>query len=464
MPRIRSIQTRVLWSSFGLVTLTALLLGLVTYHAVLRETEGLFDYQLKQMALSLRDQAVVAPLESDLPAPEPTDFVLHVWSADGSAAYYSRYLPDMPATVPYGYVTVTLSGERWRIYSLMFGNRVIRVAQPMSVRRNLAAETALRSVTPLLALAPLFALAAWWMVGFSLAPLRRVANEVKGLRAQALEPLATRGLPSEIEPLVSSLNVLLGRLRGAFETQRAFVADAAHELRSPLTALKLQLQLLRRANDPEVRAEAVERLASGIERAHHLVEQLLTLARSEPGAAPPGTAHALQPVDLAAVARQAIGDTVAFAATRAVELALEAPPGEGPRVDSADASSLRILVRNLIDNAVRYGREAGQVTVRVEAVAGGGAQVLVDDDGPGIPETDRERVFDRFYRRSPGETTGSGLGLAIVRAVAERHAATVSLATSPAGGLRACVAFPATSPAAAAKSAAVPAPVPVASA
>jgi two-component system OmpR family sensor kinase/two-component system sensor histidine kinase QseC len=463
MPRIRSIQTRVLWSSFGLVTLTALLLGLVTYHAVLRETEGLFDYQLKQMALSLRDQAVVAPLESDLPAPEPTDFVLHVWSADGSAAYYSRYLPDMPATVPYGYVTVTLSGERWRIYSLMFGNRVIRVAQPMSVRRNLAAETALRSVTPLLALAPLFALAAWWMVGFSLAPLRRVANEVKGLRAQALEPLATRGLPSEIEPLVSSLNVLLDRLRGAFETQRAFVADAAHELRSPLTALKLQLQLLRRANDPAVRAEAIERLASGIERAHHLVEQLLTLARSEPGAAPPGAAGAVQPVDIAVVARQAIGDTVAFAAARGVELSLDAP-NPGISVDSADASSLRVLVRNLIDNAVRYGREGGQVVVRLESRPQGDVRVLVDDDGPGIPEADRERVFDRFYRRTPGETTGSGLGLAIVRAVAERHAAAVSLDTSPAGGLRACVTFPAARAPAAARPATVASSLPVASA
>jgi len=442
LPRIRSIQTRVLWSSFGLVTLTALLLGLVTYHAVLRETEGLFDYQLKQMALSLRDQAVVAPLESDLPAPEPTDFVLHVWSADGSAAYYSRYLPDMPATVPYGYVTVTLSGERWRIYSLMFGNRVIRVAQPMSVRRNLAAETALRSVTPLLALAPLFALAAWWMVGFSLAPLRRVANEVKGLRAQALEPIATRGLPSEIEPLVSSLNALLARLRGAFETQRAFVADAAHELRSPLTALKLQLQLLRRASDPQVRAEAIERLASGIERAHHLVEQLLTLARSEPGAGAAGMGEESQPVDLAQVARQAIGDTVAFAASRGVELALEVHTGEGARADSGDASALRILVRNLIDNAVRYGREGGQVTVVIETAPGGGAHLFVDDDGSGIPQADRERVFDRFYRRSPGETTGSGLGLAIVRRVILAHGGQASLEGSPAGGARLLLRWP----------------------
>ncbi|MBC7779228.1 MAG: sensor histidine kinase N-terminal domain-containing protein, partial [Proteobacteria bacterium] len=279
---MRSIQARVLWSSFALVTLTALIVGAVTYHGVLRETESLFDYQLKQMALSLRDQSVVAPPDQALPAPEPTDFVVNVWSSDGTATYYSRYLPGMPQTLALGFSTIEISGEAWRVFSLGFGNRVIRVAQPMAVRRHLAAEAAFRSVLPLLTLAPLLALAVWWLVGFSLGPLRRVANEVKGLQAQALAPLGTQGLPTEIEPLVGSLNALLARLRGAFETQRAFVADAAHELRSPLTALKLQLEVLRRSSDPDARQEATDRLALGIERARHLVEQLLTLARSEP--------------------------------------------------------------------------------------------------------------------------------------------------------------------------------------
>lgn len=465
---MHSMQARVLWSSFALVSLTALILGAVTYFSVLRESEALFDYQLKQMALSLRDQSVAAPVEPALPAPEPTDFVVNVWNSDGQAVYRSRYVPGMPSTVSLGYATVQIAGDPWRIFSLGFGNRVIRVAQPMAVRRQLAAEAALRSVMPLMALAPLLALAVWWLVGFSLGPLRRVANEVKGLQAQALSPIDARGLPSEIEPLVGSLNALLGRLRGAFDKQQAFVADAAHELRSPLTALKIQLEVLRRAVEPEARLEATDRLAAGIERARHLVEQLLTLARSEPREGSTGAREAAPApirIDLAEAARSAIVDTVALAAGRGIELSLErgselsadALAGEGPGsdaiavpaprnrqpvfTDSPDPQSLSALVRNLVDNAVRYGRDGGRVVVRVQD-SEGGAMLTVDDDGQGIPVEERERVFDRFYRRHPGETTGSGLGLAIVRAIAERHQAQVTLGDAPIGGLRVQVQFP----------------------
>ncbi|MCE2949443.1 MAG: ATP-binding protein [Betaproteobacteria bacterium] len=449
---MHSIQARVLWSSFALVTLTALVLGAATYLGVLRETETLFDYQLKQMALSLRDQSVGAPVEQALPPPEPTDFVVNVWNSDGQAVYHSRYVPGMPSSVSLGFSTVQIAGDEWRMFSLGFGNRVIRVAQPMAVRRHLAAEAALRSVMPLLAVAPLLALAVWWVVGFSLGPLRRVANEVKGLQAQALSPLDARGLPTEIEPLVASLNALLGRLRGAFDKQQAFVADAAHELRSPLTALKLQLEVLRRSTEPDARHEATDRLAAGIERARHLVEQLLTLARSEPrDASGAGGAAADAPVriELCEAVRGAIVDTVALAAERGIDLSLEqgsedgsAPVGAGAvSVLSPDPRSLSALVRNLVDNAVRYGRADGQVRVRVEATAAG-ARLTVDDDGPGIPAEERERVFDRFYRRHPGETTGSGLGLAIVRAIADRHGASIVLGEAPIGGLRVQVGFP----------------------
>ncbi len=453
---MRSIQSRVLWSSFALVTLTALVLGAVTYRGVLRETEALFDYQLKQMALSLRDQTVAAPAERAPALPEAADYFVDVWTVEGTALYYSRYVPGMPRTAELGYATVDVAGEPYRMYSLAVGRRIIRVAQPVAVRQRLAASAAINSVAPLLALAPLFALAAWWVVGFSLGPLRRVASEVQGVRAQSLSPLGTDGLPLEIAPLVNALNALLARLRAAFETQRAFVADAAHELRSPLTALKMQLEVLRRAEDAQARQEATDRLAAGIERARHLVEQLLALARAEPGAsAAAGAAAVPVAVDLAELARATIADAVPMAAERGIELGLEHAQGaDGAPVAATlacapDAPPLSVLVRNLVDNAVRYGRAGGTVVVRVEpgAVSGGGVQLLVDDDGPGIPPEDRERVFDRFYRRHPGETTGSGLGLAIVRAIAERHGARITLEDSPLGGLRVRVAFGAAAPA-----------------
>jgi two-component system OmpR family sensor kinase/two-component system sensor histidine kinase QseC len=226
----------------------------------------------------------------------------------------------------------------------------------------------------------------------------------------------------------------LARLAKSFDAQRSFVADAAHELRSPLTALKLQLDLAQRAPDEAARAEALAGLAAGTERMRHLIEQLLVLARAEPG----GAEAAFADTDLAEVARQAAADMVPLAAASAVDLELDAPR---PLIVPGDAAALRILLRNLVDNAVRHAGRDGRVLVQVTGEASQ-AIVRVDDSGPGIPPAERARVFDRFYRRDGGESTGSGLGLAIVRAVAQRHGAQVVLADSTLGGLRAEVRLP----------------------
>jgi signal transduction histidine kinase len=245
-----------------------------------------------------------------------------------------------------------------------------------------------------------------------------------------------------VSPLARALNALLERLRLSLDTQRAFVADAAHELRSPLTALKLQLELLRRAGDDADRDAARAAIAEGIDRATRLVEQLLALARSAPGAAP----AVMERVDLAEIARRAVAETVAFAASRGVEFELVA---ETPVFVEGDAVSLSLLVRNLADNAVRYSPHGSHVQVSV-AAGKAGTTLTVDDAGPGIPEAERQRVFDRFYRRAEAGESGSGLGLAIVRSVAMSHGAEVALDRSPQGGLRVIVSFakgrPAASP------------------
>ena len=197
--------------------------------------------------------------------------------------------------------------------------------------------------------------------------------------------------------------------------------------------MKLQLELLRRAgNDPD-RDAAREAIGAGIDRASRLVEQLLALARSEPGATP----AAMERVDLAEIARRAVAETVPFAASRGVafELAAEAPA----RIDG-DAISLGLLVRNLADNAARYSPRGSRVQVVVAADAAG-TRLVIDDAGPGIAEAERQRVFDRFYRRAEGGESGSGLGLAIVRSVAAAHGASVALDRSPQGGLRVAVHF-----------------------
>ncbi len=483
--RISSLRTRLLLALVAALAAAALLIGGITYRNVLAETEALFDYQLRQMALSLRDQGEIAPDQAQALADEQLDFVIQIWTADGRSIYAPREHDELPARALLGLADVRAGGRTWRTFSVATRDRVIQVAQPVQIRQRLAAGAALRTVAPLLLLAPLLALAVGWIALHALAPLRRVSDALRQRDAQSLAPLPADGLPDELAPLVSGLNGLLDRLARSLELQRAFVADAAHELRSPLTALKLQLQLIRRAPDDAARADAIQALGEGIDRAVRLVEQLLTLARSEHGgqagagaasasgasggprgaggaggtggasgtggtggasgaggtsgtssgaAAAPGETRVLSELG-----REAVAATAPQALARGTDLELYA---DTPVRVRGDRPALLALARNLADNAVRYAPPGARVELRVFDDAGA-ALLQVDDAGPGIPADERDRVFDRFYRRAVNDEGGSGLGLAIVRSVADRHGATVALADSPLGGLRVTVRFPA---------------------
>jgi two-component system OmpR family sensor kinase len=265
-----------------------------------------------------------------------------------------------------------------------------------------------------------------------------VRKQLASRQADDLSAVSDAGLPDEVRPLVQELNLLFGRVRTAFDTQQNFVADAAHELRTPLAALKLQVQSLERsdsrADSLEARKLAISRLSAGIERATRLVEQLLVLARQEASAAP----H--QPVVLADLARRAVADLIGVAQTKHIDLGLQR--ADGGEVEG-QPEALMILLRNLVDNAIKYTPAGGTVDVSVEAEQGR-LSVTVEDSGPGIPAEERERVFDRFYRVPGSEAAGSGLGLAIIKAIAERHGATLTLGESQRlGGLAATVRFPA---------------------
>ena len=429
-----SIRARLLVALLVLVALISLLAAGVTYRRVLNETSTLFDYQLRQMALSLRSQISLAPRIVELPPDQgDTDFVVQIWDVFGARTYVSRPgLPMINQTV-LGYADLTLRGQTWRAYGLQTADGVIQIAQPANVREALARAAAERVVIPLILLLPIMIGAVAWIVSRGLLPLRFVAAEVQRRDARSLAPLGTDHLPSEIEPLVGELNRLLERLQRAFSAQRAFIADAAHELRSPLTALRLQLQLLDRARDEAERVEARARLGAAVERAIHLAEQLLALARSEPEAA-----IDFERVDLAAVAAEGIKDTHDLAVAKNIDLGLDAA---SDLYIQGNREALRTLVRNLVDNAVRYTPPGGSVQVRCSCTLGE-AVLEVSDTGPGIESADRERVFDRFYRRAAAQEGGTGLGLAIVKAIAERHGAQVDLGEAPRGGLRVRVIFP----------------------
>jgi signal transduction histidine kinase len=431
---LNSIRARLLLALILLVAIVSVLAAAVTYRRVLSETSDLFDYQLRQMALSLRGQISMAPRIEVPPDQGDSDFVVQIWDIFGTRVYLSRPGLPMINQVVLGYTNLSLHGDAWRAYGLQAADGVIQIAQPIRVRERLARAAALRVVVPLILLLPILVAFVAWIVGRGLQPLRHVTAEVQHRDVHSLRPLSGENLPREIAPLVSELNRLLARLAKAFSAQRDFIADAAHELRSPLTALRLQLQLLDRAPDQGARAEARERLGAAVERAIHLVEQLLALARSEPLEAGAG----IEAVDLAVIAAEAIADSHVLAMTRNIDIALDA---ERNCMVPGDPEALRTLARNLIDNAVRYTPPNGSVRVSCRPAAGG-TVLEVTDTGPGISRADRERVFDRFYRHPTATENGTGLGLAIVKAIAARHAAQVQLDEAEGGGLRVIATFP----------------------
>lgn len=429
---MRSLRARLLLGLLLLVAVMTLMVGSITYRRVLGETSALFDYQLRQMALSLGDQASVLSGYPLPPQAENSDFVIQIWDIFGTRLF-SPQLPFVSNAV-LGYSDLTFQNQRWRVYVLANRTSVIQVAQLWSVREKLAREAAVRIVVPLLLLLALMAVAAAWIVARAMRPLKDITTQLELRDIHSLAPLAAPDLPAEVSPLVEELNRLLDRLADAFASQRAFVADAAHELRSPLTALSLQLQLLERARDEPERELATSRLRDAIERATHLVGQLLTLARNEPE----GMAEAMSAVALGALAGNAVRDVQPLAQQRHIQIRLDVPAEISVQ---GDAEALRILVRNLLDNAVRYSPEGSVVQVRVSS-AHGRPVLEVSDQGPGIAPVDRPRAFARFYRAPGVSAGGTGLGLAIVKAIAQRHTAEVSLDEVKPQGLRVEVVFP----------------------
>jgi two-component system OmpR family sensor kinase len=438
---VPSIRGRLLAWLLGAVLGAGALAGAVVHAVALHEINELFDYHIRQLALSLaaqsmrQDAALVAlPDEGER---KEFDFAVQIWNEEGDSVYLSPNYPALPSRAVLGFSDVNDSSGEWRVYATQWGSRTIQVVQPLSVRREIAFESALRTLSPLLLVIPLLAATVWATVGRAMRPLRGVVDAVERKGAGALEPLEERGLPIEIAPLVAALNRLLGRLEQSVAAQRSFVGDAAHELRTPLAALRLQAQVLVRAGDEAERRATGDEFVASVDRATHLVEQLLELARSEPDAAP----HRFDPVRLDEIARETVAELAGAALARGIDLGLGPEHRDGIAVNG-DAQSLRILLRNLVDNAVRYTPAGG----RVDVAAGrrdGSTVLSVLDTGPGIAPAERDRVFDRFYRLPGSAEGGSGLGLAIVRRIAELHGAQVRLEAGEAGiGLKASVEFP----------------------
>jgi two-component system, OmpR family, sensor kinase len=434
---VKSIKKDLLvWLLLGLsLAIVAATVG--TYLRARDEANALFDYQLKQVAASLTD-APFAAASPDATAigPGSDALVVQIWDRTGVQLFLSQPRRMLPQNAQLGFTTIAAESGQWRVFSTLSAGQVVQVAQPMSVRRELAASMALRTVLPLLAALPFLALLIWYIIARGLRPLGRLAAAVGRRSPTALEPLFESNVPREVQPLVSALNGLLGRLGSALDSQRALIADAAHELRTPLTAVHLQAQLAERAQTDTERTATLRELKGGIDRATRLVEQLLTLAREEPGV----TDDTQTQVDLAALARKVVGDLTPLAMAKRIDLGLNDAAAVEVR---GDAAALATLLSNLVDNAVRYTPDGGRIDVAVES-GNGQASLCVRDTGPGISAAERMRVFDRFYRGSAANgQRGSGLGLSIVKRIADRHGAEIDLGPGIDGrGLAVSVRFP----------------------
>ena len=428
-----SIRRKLLVALLAALVVTGLAASGATWLEVRRQANQLFDYHLQQMALSLADQPLSASAELLPQLGLGQDYVIQVWDAGGALAYISKNGAPLPPASS-GFDNVALDGEDWRVFTLQTPDRTIQVAAPAELRSGRATAMALRILVPILATIPVYGLIIWLIVGEGLRPLNEIARAIRRRQPASLEPLPQAKLPEEVAPLVSELNALLERLREALDRQKRFTADAAHELRSPLTALQVQLDMLARARTPDETRAALEALRAGMRRASRLVQQMLTMARIEPDA------RLAQPsiIALDTLAAQVASELEPLAEARRIELRLE-------RLESAqvagDAAALHALVRNLVDNAIRYTPAGG--VVRLAAFAEDDRVFfVVEDSGPGIPSEERARVFDRFYRLPGSGAEGSGLGLAIAKQVADAHGAEITLDDAAGGqGLRVAVRF-----------------------
>jgi len=440
-----SLRRRLLW----LLLTTIALSWLATVGAVfLRAHEmadELFDAQLVQMAKSLLATVAARPDETP-PTLEAAayghtqELVFQVWRRhDGHATLLMRSAdaPQAPLTEAEGFSERDWGQQLWRFYSrreqLDDGFYEVQLGQQHAVRYALAEDATRHILIPLLGGLPLLALAIWFAVGRALRPLRTVTKAVETRQPEALDALAMPQAPQEVQPLIDALNELFARIRRTLDSERQFTANAAHELRTPLAALKTQAQVALRAEAESARQRALGHVIEGVDRMTRLTQQLLTLARLDPE----NMARKHRPVELHALAMRVAGLLTAAAHAKNIRLSIE---GAREATIEGNTELLQVLLRNLLDNAIRYTPEGGAVTVSIQG-EGNALALAVADSGPGIPEAERQRALHRFERLGNSRGEGSGLGLSIVARIAELHDAGFLLEQSEAGGLRASVRF-----------------------
>jgi two-component system sensor histidine kinase QseC len=425
----------------GLVGAVWLATAIVSYVDARHEIDELLDAHLAQSASLLIAQAGHEFEELTEHSPDVTRYARRVafqfWEGGAVLRLHSAGAPDVRLSAQdEGFSDAEIDGHRWRVFSGWDTERryLLQVAERTETRNEIVGAIAKVLLLPLAVALPVLAVLLWVGIERVTRPLRRLNREVARRAPDNLAPLWFADTPLEFAPLVNNLNLLFGRVRTSMENERRFTADAAHELRTPLAALRAQAQVARSATRDAERDRALDQVIAGCDRATHLIHQLLTLARLEPE-----RFHAeKQSTDLRDIARNAIADIAPSALTRQVDVELEA---ESAVSIDADARLIAILLRNLLDNAVRYSPPRSVVRVNV-GVRDATSFVKVSDEGPGVPVEARVGLGRRFHRLADGQIPGTGLGLSIVKRIAELHEAALAFdETMPGKGLSVTLSF-----------------------
>lgn len=411
------------------------LISFTSYMVSKEELDELYDANLQQVAHVIAAQHLASQgathlyrnnqIGSGTKIEKEEEFFVRVLAKDGRVLYISDPNAEIPLPTTLGLSTQGLKSKRWRFFSVKAKEETIQVAQSLRLRKNTIKETAYSLMASQLLFIPLLVLLIFYAIRKALFPVSILSKDIQYRDSADLNPFAEDNVPAEVKPLVRSLNLFMGKVSLMVDVLKRFTSDAAHELRTPITALKLQMQVLEQSRSKSERESAIQNLKTGINRSEQLVSQLLSLARLEPD----NQSVHLQSLNMLELVKESFQELLPLAHEKSIDIGLI--KADNCEIDGTQ-QEIRMLIDNILDNAIRYTPNRGKIDVSLINQVGH-VVLEIKDSGPGISENDLERVFERFYRGENQHISGSGLGLAIVKDIATRHGAVIKLSNNNPG-------------------------------
>jgi len=451
-----SIRRQLLSILLPAIVLVWIIAAVISYFDTSEEIKTLLDTQLEQSAKFLlaisthelleqrllsdenkQNTDITQELLWQIDSPYQSKLAFQVWLHQDTLTLRSENAPIYQmSSVTEGFENVVLSNDRWRVYSASMENELItvQVAMQENMQQALGNSLVKKILLPIAISLPFLAFFIWVSINKSMSPFKRIAHELSLRKVNDLSPIDQTKIPAEARPVTTSINNLFRQMKTAFDTERRFTSDAAHELRTPLAALKTHAEIaLQASENPKEQQKALRQVVQGVNRATRLVEQLLTLARLDPET---GITN-IRRFDLFIAAENVLSNEAMIAIDKNIEISLSGTRG---KFVSGNSDAIAVLMRNLIDNAIRYTPTGGEVQVMIDR-KDDTIILTIADSGPGIPPEERSKVFNRFYRSLGTKESGSGLGLSIVTRIADLHHLKIKLETSQMGGLQIDVYF-----------------------